>query len=73
MSEEELWMELASTAAAPECVAVGECGLNYTKDFSEPSVQREVFKRQVSCLLYFYFRSDLIITGFLINYLIKLH
>lgn len=48
MTEEESWSELAATASAPECVAVGECGLNYTKDFSEPHVQREVFKRQVS-------------------------
>lgn len=47
MTEEESWLELAATASAPECVAVGECGLNYTKDFSEPHVQREVFKRQV--------------------------
>ncbi|XP_014355992.1 3'-5' ssDNA/RNA exonuclease TatD [Papilio machaon] len=47
MSEEELWAELRQVAAAPECVALGECGLNYTKDFSEPHVQRAVFKRQV--------------------------
>ncbi|XP_063627750.1 3'-5' ssDNA/RNA exonuclease TatD [Cydia splendana] len=47
MVEEDMWAELHETAQAPECVAVGECGLNYSKDFSEPSVQREVFKRQV--------------------------
>ncbi|CAH2044635.1 unnamed protein product, partial [Iphiclides podalirius] len=47
MVEEEQWSELAATARAPECVALGECGLNYTKDFSEPKVQRHVFRRQV--------------------------
>lgn len=43
-----MWTELQQIASAPECVAVGECGLNYSKDFSEPHVQRAVFKRQVS-------------------------
>ncbi|KAL0868921.1 hypothetical protein ABMA27_007251 [Loxostege sticticalis] len=47
MVEEEMWTELQQTASAPECVAVGECGLNYSKEFSEPAVQRAVFKRQV--------------------------
>uniref|UniRef100_A0A2H1WJQ3 SFRICE_006165 n=1 Tax=Spodoptera frugiperda TaxID=7108 RepID=A0A2H1WJQ3_SPOFR len=47
MIEEDMWGDLQEIAAAPECVAVGECGLNYSKDFSEPSVQREVFKRQI--------------------------
>ncbi|GBP24435.1 hypothetical protein EVAR_19311_1 [Eumeta japonica] len=47
MVEEDLWSELLSLAQAPECVAIGECGLNYSKDFSEPQVQRDVFKRQV--------------------------
>lgn len=53
MVEEDMWTELHETARAPECVAIGECGLNYSKDFSEPSVQREVFKRQV-CIHLFY-------------------
>lgn len=48
MIEDDMWAELLETASAPECVAVGECGLNYSKDFSEPHVQRDVFKRQVS-------------------------
>ncbi|XP_013135751.1 PREDICTED: tat-linked quality control protein TatD [Papilio polytes] len=63
MAEEELWAELRQVAAAPECVALGECGLNYTKDFSEPHVQRAVFKRQVRptflSLLYYLFISPL--------------
>lgn len=47
MLEDDMWQELLTTADAPECVAIGECGLNYSKDFSEPHVQREVFTRQV--------------------------
>lgn len=30
-----------------ECVAIGECGLDYFRNFSEPDVQREVFEKQV--------------------------
>ncbi|XP_071450628.1 3'-5' ssDNA/RNA exonuclease TatD [Hetaerina americana] len=30
-----------------ECVAIGECGLDYNRDFSPPEVQREVFEKQV--------------------------
>ncbi|KAG7297618.1 hypothetical protein JYU34_018331 [Plutella xylostella] len=47
MVEEDMWVELQDIASAPECVAIGECGLNYSKDFSEPHVQRDVFKRQI--------------------------
>jgi len=39
--------ELRSIANNPECVAIGECGLDYSKDFSSPEVQREVFEKQV--------------------------
>ncbi|CAJ0961922.1 unnamed protein product, partial [Mesorhabditis belari] len=31
----------------PQCVAVGECGLDYNRNFSPPEVQREIFKKQV--------------------------
>ncbi|XP_077284671.1 3'-5' ssDNA/RNA exonuclease TatD [Arctopsyche grandis] len=53
MVEEDLWESLRSIAVAPECVAIGECGLDYGKDFSEPSVQKEVFVKQIelSCEL----------------------
>lgn len=47
MVEEDLWESLKSIALAPECVAIGECGLDYGKDFSEPSIQKEVFIKQV--------------------------
>ncbi|KAJ8672942.1 hypothetical protein QAD02_004203 [Eretmocerus hayati] len=39
--------ELESIAKNPECVAIGECGLDYNKDFSDPPVQKEVFQKQV--------------------------
>lgn len=47
MVEEDLWASLKSIAMAPECVAIGECGLDYGKDFSEPAVQRDIFTKQV--------------------------
>lgn len=28
-------------------MAIGECGLDYYRNFSEPEVQREVFERQI--------------------------
>ncbi|CAI4220732.1 unnamed protein product [Auanema sp. JU1783] len=31
----------------PQCVAVGECGLDYNRNFSPPDVQRDVFRKQV--------------------------
>ncbi|XKL59962.1 hypothetical protein PGB90_000978 [Kerria lacca] len=31
-----------------ECVGVGECGLDYTKDFSPPEIQKMVFEKQIS-------------------------
>ncbi|XP_051160941.1 3'-5' ssDNA/RNA exonuclease TatD [Leptopilina boulardi] len=39
--------ELETIAANPECVAIGECGLDYNRDFSEPEAQRSVFHKQV--------------------------
>lgn len=41
------WPELEDIAAAPECVAIGPCGLDYQRDFSEPEAQRAVFERQI--------------------------
>lgn len=38
--------DLKSLALNSECVAVGECGLDYNRDFSPPHVQREVFEEQ---------------------------
>ncbi|KAL1129816.1 hypothetical protein AAG570_012760 [Ranatra chinensis] len=39
--------ELRDIAEGCECVAVGECGLDYNKNFTPPDVQREVFRKQV--------------------------
>lgn len=39
--------ELETIASNPECVAIGECGLDYNRDFSEPEAQRSVFHKQV--------------------------
>jgi TatD DNase family protein len=39
--------ELAELARAPEVVAVGECGLDYYRDFSPREAQRQAFHRQL--------------------------
>lgn len=39
--------ELENIASNPECVAIGECGLDYNRDFSDPETQRAVFHKQV--------------------------
>ncbi|KAK6635302.1 hypothetical protein RUM43_007812 [Polyplax serrata] len=39
--------DLKMLALNSECVAVGECGLDYNRDFSPPHIQREVFEQQV--------------------------
>nr|CAG4646344.1 EOG090X080R [Macrothrix elegans] len=40
----EIIKDLASN---PECVAIGECGLDFNRNFSPPEVQLEVFEKQV--------------------------
>ncbi|KAG8229582.1 hypothetical protein J437_LFUL010174 [Ladona fulva] len=40
--------DLREIAHNVECVAIGECGLDYNRDFSSPDVQREVFEKQVN-------------------------
>jgi TatD DNase family protein len=39
--------ELAGLAASPEVVAVGECGLDYLRDFAPRAAQRAAFHRQL--------------------------
>ena len=43
----DLMHELEGLAHRPEVVAVGECGLDYFRDFSPRDVQREAFARQL--------------------------
>jgi len=44
---DELLAELRQLATRPEVVAVGECGLDYFRDFSPRPVQRAAFHRQL--------------------------
>ncbi|BES90885.1 unnamed protein product [Nesidiocoris tenuis] len=45
--EPETLGELREIAKNTECVAIGQCGLDYCKNFSTPEVQRDVFRAQV--------------------------
>lgn len=40
--------ELQNILLDPECVAVGEIGLDYTKEFSPQDIQKSVFEKQVN-------------------------
>lgn len=44
---DESWEELRRLAENPECVAIGECGLDYNRNFSEPEDQRMVFRKHI--------------------------
>ncbi|XP_014244995.1 uncharacterized protein LOC106664098 [Cimex lectularius] len=44
---DDTYEELKEIAMNCECVAIGECGLDYNKNFSPPEVQRQVFEQQV--------------------------
>jgi TatD DNase family protein len=44
---DELLVELRQLAGAPEVVAVGECGLDYFRDFSPRDLQQKAFHRQL--------------------------
>ena len=44
---DELLAELEELARQPEVVAVGECGLDYFRNFSPPAAQRDAFHRQL--------------------------
>lgn len=45
--DEQAFGQLAALAAAPVVVAVGECGLDYFRDYSPRDVQRRAFARQL--------------------------
>ncbi len=44
---DELLAEIEELARQPEVVAVGECGLDYFRDYSPRTAQREAFHRQL--------------------------
>uniref|UniRef100_A0AC34FR03 Uncharacterized protein n=1 Tax=Panagrolaimus sp. ES5 TaxID=591445 RepID=A0AC34FR03_9BILA len=39
---------LRSLASNPQCVAIGECGLDFNRNFSPQDIQKEVFEKQVA-------------------------
>lgn len=41
------WFDFEQIANSQECVAIGPCGLDYLRDFSEPEVQKEIFEKQL--------------------------
>ncbi|XP_022231794.1 3'-5' ssDNA/RNA exonuclease TatD isoform X1 [Drosophila obscura] len=47
VEEPSTWFDLEHIAQAQECVAVGPCGLDYQRDFSEPDAQKQIFAKQL--------------------------
>lgn len=47
VEEPESWSEFEVIAGNTEVVAIGPCGLDYQRDFSEPETQKEVFEKQI--------------------------
>ena len=47
-ADEKLEIQLCALAANPEIVAIGECGLDYNRDFSPRETQRSVLHRQLA-------------------------
>lgn len=43
----DLWEELATLAVNPLIKAVGECGLDYFRNFSSPEIQKECFQAHI--------------------------
>lgn len=46
--DDDLATELEHIAAQPEVVAIGECGLDYFRDYSPRETQRRAFERQLA-------------------------
>jgi TatD DNase family protein len=46
-ARDEVLAELASLAELPKVVAIGETGLDYYRDYADPSVQREWFRAHI--------------------------
>ncbi|KMZ02211.1 3'-5' ssDNA/RNA exonuclease TatD [Drosophila simulans] len=47
VEEPATWFDLEHIAQAQECVAIGPCGLDYQRDFSEPDAQKQIFAKQL--------------------------
>ncbi|XP_030373997.1 uncharacterized protein LOC115623671 [Scaptodrosophila lebanonensis] len=47
VEEPTTWFDFEHIAQATECVALGPCGLDYQRDFSEPEVQKQIFVKQL--------------------------
>lgn len=45
--DDEALEVLRGVASNPECVAIGECGLDFSKDFSSPECQIQVLEKQM--------------------------
>lgn len=46
--DEDTLEVLRSVASSPECVGIGECGLDFSKNFSSPECQIEVLEKQMA-------------------------
>lgn len=44
---EDTYDQLKDYAMNNECVAIGECGLDYFRNYTDPNIQREVFEKQI--------------------------
>lgn len=47
IEDPDSWLEFCAIAKAVECVAIGPCGLDYQRDFSNPEIQRVIFEKQI--------------------------